>query len=36
MYKLVLPEVIGGVLDELDECYEQPPRVRSVHYQPLQ
>ena len=32
----MLPEVIGRVLDELNECYEQPPWMRSVHYQPLQ
>ena len=36
MDKLVLPEVIGRVLDELNERYEQPPWMRSVHYQPLQ
>ena len=32
----MLPEVIGRVLDELNECYEQPPGMRPVHYQPLQ
>ena len=36
MNELVLPEVISGVLDELDEGNEESPRMRSVHYQPLQ
>ena len=36
MDKLVLPEVIGRVLYELDECNEQPPGVRTIDYQPLQ
>ena len=36
MDKLVLPEVISGILDELNEGNEQSPRMRSVHYQPLQ
>ena len=35
MNKLVLPEVISGILDELDQGNEQSPRMRSVHYQPL-
>ena len=36
MDKLVLPEVIGRVLDELNERYKQPPWMGSVNYQPLQ
>ena len=32
----MLPEVIGRVLDELNERNEQPPRMRTIHYQPLQ
>jgi len=32
----MLPEVVGLVLDELDEGDEQPPRVRAVHNQTLQ
>ena len=35
MHKLVLPEVVAGVLDELDEGNEEPPRVRPVDDQPL-
>ena len=31
----MLPEVISGVLDELDKGNEKSPRMRSVHYQPL-
>jgi len=34
--ELVLPELEAGVLDELDEGDEEAPRVRPVHYQPLQ
>ena len=34
--KVVLPEVVVGVLDELNEGDEQSPRMGSVHYQPLQ
>ena len=34
--KLVFPEVVGGVFDELYERDKQPPGVRSVHNQPLQ
>lgn len=30
------PEVVARVLDQLDEGDEQAPRVRPVHYQPLQ
>ena len=36
VYKLMLPEVVGGVLDELNEGDKKPPGVGSVHYQPLQ
>ena len=36
MDKLVFPEVVGGVFDELYECDEQPPGVWSIHDQPLQ
>ena len=36
MDELVLPEVIGWVLYELDERNEQPPGVGTIHYQPLQ
>ena len=36
MHKLVFPEVVGGVLDELNEGDEQAPGVRSVHNQSLQ
>ena len=36
MYKLVFPEVVGGVLDELNEGDEKPPRMRPVNYQSLQ
>ena len=36
MDKLVLPEVVGRVLDEFNERYEQAPWMGSVHYQPLQ
>lgn len=36
MYKVMLPEVVGLVLDELDESDEQPPWVRAVHNQTLQ
>jgi len=32
----MLPEVVGLVLDELNEGDEQPPRVRPVHNQTLQ
>ena len=34
--ELVLPELEGGVLDELDEGDEETPWMRSVHNQPLQ
>ena len=34
--ELVLPELEGGVLDELDEGDEEAPRVRTVHDQTLQ
>ena len=34
--KVVFPEVVAGVLDQLDEGDEQPPGVRSVHNQTLQ
>ena len=34
--ELVLPELEGGVLDELDEGDEEAPRVRPVHDQTLQ
>lgn len=30
------PELEGRILDQLDEGDEQTPRVRPVHYQPLQ
>ena len=36
MNKVVFPEVVGGVLDQLDEGDEQPPGMRSVHNQTLQ
>lgn len=36
MNKVVFPEVVGGVLDQLNEGNEQPPGVRSVHNQTLQ
>ena len=32
----MLPELEGGVLDELDEGDEETPRVRTVHDQTLQ
>ena len=32
----MLPEVVVGVLDELNEGDEQSPGMGSVHYQPLQ
>ena len=32
----MLPEVVVGVLDELNEGDEQSPRVGSVDYQPFQ
>ena len=32
----MLPELEGGVLDELDEGDEEAPRVRPVHDQTLQ
>ena len=34
--EVVFPEVVAGVLDQLDEGDEQPPGVRSVHNQTLQ
>lgn len=34
--KLVIPELELGVLDKLNEGDEEPPGVRSVHYQSLQ
>ena len=34
--ELVVPELIHGVLDELDEGDEEAPRVRPVHDQTLQ
>ena len=34
--KLVLPEVVSGVLNEFNEGDEQSPRMRAVYYQPLQ
>ena len=33
--KLVLPEVVGGVLDELNEGNEQAPWMWPVDYQSL-
>ena len=35
MDKLVLPEVVGWVLDELNEGNEKPPGVWSVHNESL-
>ena len=34
--KLVLPEIVGGVFDELNEGDEEAPGMRSVDYQSLQ
>ena len=34
--KLVFPEVVGSVFDELYESDEEPPGMRSVYYQSLQ
>lgn len=36
VYKVVAPELEGGILDELDEGDEQSPGMRPVHNQPLQ
>lgn len=36
LYKLMTPELEWRILDELNKCDEQSPRVRAVHYQPLQ
>lgn len=36
MHKLVVPEAVEGVLDELDEGDQQPPGVRAVDNQTLQ
>ncbi len=36
MNKLVFPEIIGGILDQLNERDEQSPWVWSIHNQPLQ
>jgi len=34
--ELVRPKLVLMILNELDECDEQTPRMRSVHYQTLQ
>ena len=36
MNKLVFPEVVGRVFDELNESDEKSPGMRSVDYQSLQ
>lgn len=36
VHKVVAPELEGRILDQLDEGDEETPRVRPVHYQPLQ
>ena len=36
MDKLVSPELVLMVFNQLDEGDEKPPRVGSVHYQSLQ
>lgn len=36
VHKLMIPELELGVLDKLNEGDEEPPGVRSVHYQSLQ
>ena len=36
MHELVAPKFEVGVLDELDECDKETPRVRTIDDQPLQ
>lgn len=36
MDEVVLPELVHRVFDELDEGYEEAPRVRAVHDEPLE
>lgn len=36
VHKLVAPELVHGVLDQLDEGDEETPRVRAVDDQPLE
>lgn len=36
MHEFVRPELVDGVLDELYERDEQPPRMRPIDDQPLQ
>ena len=35
VHKVVFPEVVMRVLDELNECDQQSPRVRPIYYQSL-
>lgn len=36
VHKVVAPELEGRILDQLNECDEEAPWVRPVHYQSLQ
>lgn len=36
VHKSMAPELEGRILDQLNEGDEETPRVRPVHYQPLQ
>lgn len=36
VHKLVLPKLVGRILDELDERDQQAPRMRPIHDQPLE
>lgn len=36
MNKVVIPELVRGIFDELDECDEQTPWMRSIHNQTLE
>lgn len=36
VHEVMVPELKEWVFDEFDECDEQPPRVWTVHNEPLQ